>query len=44
LDVTSADCLPHHTYAAFTHAALTTGYRTKNLYKSIFGLSRSCDI
>jgi len=25
-------------YAAFTHAGLTTRYRTKNLYKSIFVL------
>jgi len=30
--------------AAFTHACLTTRYRTKSFYKSIFGLSRSRDI
>jgi len=27
--------------AAFTHAGLTTGYRIKSLYKSIFVLSMS---
>jgi len=26
--------------AAFTHTSLTTSYRTKSLYKSIFVLSR----
>jgi len=31
-------------YAAFTHAGLTTNYRMNNLYKSIFVLSRSLDI
>jgi len=30
--------------AAFTHAGLTTRYLMKNLYKSIFVLSRSRDI
>jgi len=32
------------TYAAFTHAGLTTRFRTKSVYKSIFLLSRSRDI
>jgi len=32
------------TNAAFTHVGLTTRYRTKSLYKSIFVLSRSRDI
>jgi len=32
------------TYAAFPHAGLTTRYRKKYLYKSIFVLSRSRDI
>jgi len=32
------------TYAAFTHAGLTTSYRTKSLYKGIFALSKSSDI
>jgi len=32
------------TNAAFTHAGLTTRYRTKSLYKSIYVLSRSRDI
>jgi len=31
-------------YAVLTHAGLTTRYRTKSLYKSIFVLSRSPDI
>jgi len=31
-------------YAAFTHAGLTTRYRTKSLYKSMFVLFRSGDI
>jgi len=31
-------------YAAFTHAGLTTRYRTKGLYKSMFVLPRSHDI
>jgi len=31
-------------HAAFTHAGLTTRYRTKSLYKSTFVLSRSRDI
>jgi len=30
--------------AAFTHAGLTTRYRTKSLYKNIFMLQRSLDI
>jgi len=27
----------HNTYAAFTHAGLTTRYRSKSLYKIMFG-------
>jgi len=30
--------------AAFSHAGLTTSYRTKSLYKNIFALSRSRNI
>jgi len=32
------------TYAALTHAGLTTRYRMKNLYKNILVFSRSRDI
>jgi len=32
------------TYAAFTHTDFTTRYRTENLYKIIFVLSRPRDI
>jgi len=34
----------NETYAAFIHVGLTTRYRTKSWYKSIFVLSRSHDI
>jgi len=34
----------NETYAAFTHAGLTTRYRTESLYKSIFVLSSSREI
>jgi len=36
--------LYQYIYAAFKHTGLTTRYRTKSLYKSIFVLSRSRDI
>jgi len=33
-----------YSYAAFTHAGLTTRYRAENLNESVFALSRSSNI